>query len=358
MVVFQHETLCPDQAIDRIYKKLTKDPAEIARIASVVLSTTVSEQYVRNRIEVDIPRAQAQVAKLLLSPGIAQRTDAWYAARTTMITASDAAQALGKSKFGSARAYFMKKTYDPEPFNPLQPACMFGTRWEPISQELYARRHNTHIHEFGLLKHPSIPNIGASPDGISTEGTMLEIKTPWKRVIDGSVPDMYYHQVQIQLSVCELDCCDYFECKIVEFPSWEELLAAVAKRKHATEYGWCIQRRPDGLLPVYTYSPIAVAGGGKAPDPADLGPPPPTDLADGQGPFVEVHYWMFDLCNTVRIPRDDDFLATRFQELQRVWEKVQAYKEDRELYDREINPKREKANAEAITGYSFLDVTV
>lgn len=40
---------------------------------------------------------------------------------------------------------------------------------------------NTKIYEFGLMKNPHHDFFGASPDGISELGVMLEIKCPYKR---------------------------------------------------------------------------------------------------------------------------------------------------------------------------------
>ena len=48
---------------------------------------------------------------------------------------------------------------------------------------------------------------------------MLEIKCPSSRKITGIAPAYYERQVQAQLEVCELDRCDFLECKIVEYDS-------------------------------------------------------------------------------------------------------------------------------------------
>ena len=58
--------------------------------------------------------------------------------------------------------------------------------------------------------------MGASPDGITKDGVMLEIKCPYRRTITGVPPIYYVDQVQGQLEVCELDRCDFLECKLEE----------------------------------------------------------------------------------------------------------------------------------------------
>ena len=51
---------------------------------------------------------------------------------------------------------------------------------------------------------------------------MLEIKCPSSRDITGFIPEYYYAQVQGQLEVCDLQYCDFVECKIEEYKSNDE----------------------------------------------------------------------------------------------------------------------------------------
>ena len=51
---------------------------------------------------------------------------------------------------------------------------------------------------------------------------MLEIKCPYSREITGIVPQMYWKQVQGQLEVCDLEVCDFLECKITQYDSQEQ----------------------------------------------------------------------------------------------------------------------------------------
>jgi putative phage-type endonuclease len=354
------ETISLDQAIDRLYQCLTKDPSEIARIVGAVLSIEVAEDYVCHRIDVVYPAAQAQLAVLQRDPGITQRTDAWYAARGTLITASDFAQACNRGKFGTQKAWYAKKTgWDDAPFDPYCPPLLFGTMMEPCAQAIYSLQNNVRVHEFGLLRHPTIPHVGASPDGITDNGVLVEFKVPWRRKIDGTISTQYLEQCQGQMSVCGLQECDFHETKVEMVPTWEELIETVESRPHKTYYGWVIQRRPPNTTsPKFTYSPVGWAGGGKRADPAQVPAPPEVNPAvDGLGPFVEYHHWYCAFTNTLRLHRDDEHLDRIFGELDKVWAKVQAYKEDRELYNREVNIKKERKDSQPITGYSFLEVT-
>lgn len=156
------------------------------------------------------------VEALVLSPGIPQRTDAWYAARETMVTGSELADATDPSRM---RRFFERKLAGPGAWNDLKdnPAIKWGVKYEPVACELYERRSGCRVHEFGLLPHPTIPSFGASPDGISDLGIMLEIKCPYSRVITGQVPPSYYAQVQAQLDTTGLRECDFLECKLEEY---------------------------------------------------------------------------------------------------------------------------------------------
>jgi hypothetical protein len=78
--------------------------------------------------------------------------------------------------------------------------------------------------EFGLITHPEYPWLGASPDGITEDGVMIEIKCPFRRKITGIPPFYYWIQVQLQLEVCNLDYCDFVEYEFVEFFTEEEFM--------------------------------------------------------------------------------------------------------------------------------------
>jgi hypothetical protein len=66
--------------------------------------------------------------------------------------------------------------------------------------------------------------LAASPDGITVDGRMLEIKCPYRRKITGVPLLVYWQQCQLQLEVCDLEVCDFFEVEILEVASLPELL--------------------------------------------------------------------------------------------------------------------------------------
>lgn len=188
-----------------------------------------------------------QLSRLLVEPGVTQRTPEWYSARNGLVTASDFAQAMGKGKFASQKEFFLKKVpvaavgaggaggdassspsasaSTPSPMA-SSPALKWGVMFESVALDVYRSRNGgIPVHEFGLLRHPSIPHIGASPDGITDAGVMVEVKCPYQRRINREVPYQYYCQIQGQLDVCRLRHCDYLECEFDRYTNEHEFLS-------------------------------------------------------------------------------------------------------------------------------------
>ena len=148
-----------------------------------------------------------------------QRTPEWYEARETMFTASSdihniitarKQDKLIAKKCGFDSAFCGNKY------------TRHGNKYEDIAISIYEERYNREVWEFGLLRHPTIKMLGASPDGITTCGRMVEIKCPSGRKIDGKIKPVYFTQMQTQMEVCDLEVCDFFECNIVEYKDYNE----------------------------------------------------------------------------------------------------------------------------------------
>lgn len=139
------------------------------------------------------------------SEGVQQRTPAWYEARRTKLTASDVAAALDTPPYasfrGSARKEALKRKLDNVPLR--GPALQHGVDHEDEARDLAARALGEEIFEVGLLGHPSVGWLAASPDGVASSGRLVEIKCPLKReIIPGHVPEHYMPQLQAQMEVC------------------------------------------------------------------------------------------------------------------------------------------------------------
>ncbi|KAJ3343787.1 phosphate transporter [Gonapodya sp. JEL0774] len=194
--------------------------------------------------------------------GIAQRSPEWYAVRKTLITASEAGVLLRKtpatvesychsfnipiskvadnkpvSSFKSRKGLFEEKL-GLRPSSTGSRLTEWGTRYEPMAVRFYERLKGVQVEERGLMRHPELDWVAASPDGYvpahpSRQDSsrllperLIEVKCPFQRRLDSSVvPLQYWIQMQIQMEVCGVDLCDFFEVRIREYWSEGDFLA-------------------------------------------------------------------------------------------------------------------------------------
>lgn len=243
---------------------------------------------------------------LMHSRGIEQRTPDWYEARKHLITASDAAQALGEGKFGTRKDFFKKKidairAITPSSINMDIPPLQWGIKYEPVAAYVYEHLMGVKLHDFGLMIHPTHKFIGASPDGINDFGIMLEIKCPYRRKISGEIPSQYYTQMQLQMDVCNLRECDYMECEIMEYAD-DEILDVLSLSSLVGK----VDRLIDSTnTPYYAYNYL-------------FGQDNVNDLSSVSGTLFAVTKF-----NIVRVHRDDTYLRNKIKALGTTWQQLQ-----------------------------------
>jgi putative phage-type endonuclease len=138
-----------------------------------------------------------------------QRSEAWLKLRGQMLTASDAATSLGQNKYQTPDDLIRKKCGLGEPFLGNE-ATAHGTRLEPIACEMFEQKYNLKVFELGLIPHPDHPWLGGSPDGLTENNCLVEIKCPLRRkIIPGEVPLCYEAQIQICMEIMDVESC-YF----------------------------------------------------------------------------------------------------------------------------------------------------
>lgn len=145
-----------------------------------------------------------------------QRTPEWLAVRRDLLTASDAAAALDIKPYasyrGSSRNELLRKKVSNAPLNNMFVA--HGQKYEDEARDLTAAVLGETISDVGLVKHPSLPWLAASPDGVTHSGRLLEIKCPLKRAIQpGCVPSHYWPQIQVQMECCDVDSTLFVQYK-------------------------------------------------------------------------------------------------------------------------------------------------
>lgn len=142
---------------------------------------------------------------------VAQKSSEWLTLRNNFITASNVYKLFDK-KEDNYIEYLKEKISGISSFKGND-ATNFGEIFEPVAREVYKYLTGEHVEEFGLITNDDLPYCAVSPDGVTESDRLLEIKCPYTRQITGTVPYGYYHQIQLQLAVCDCDECDFFECK-------------------------------------------------------------------------------------------------------------------------------------------------
>ena len=153
-----------------------------------------------------------KVEELLKLPQYEQRSPEWFEQRNNAITASDIPTVLGENTYKTPMSLFIDKcNANPKPFVG-NAATKWGTHYEDIAIEKYSELRCKEVLSFGLLIHPNYPWLGGSPDGITTDGILLEVKCPLKRkIVMGEVPHHYLSQILLNLEICDLELGHFIE---------------------------------------------------------------------------------------------------------------------------------------------------
>ena len=152
---------------------------------------------------------EARARELISAIYAEQRSQEWLDLREKMITASDVASAIGENRYESVDSFIKKKVLRTKWAG--NAATAHGTALEPMVRDLYDERTGRKSHEIGLVQHREYPWLGASPDGVTEDGLLIEIKCPLTRKIEKKVPSYYLPQVQLQLEITDLEECDFIQ---------------------------------------------------------------------------------------------------------------------------------------------------
>lgn len=201
------------------------------------------ETYLIDQLDDVSLRRKNQVDFIKSLPQLEQKSPAWFEMRNSCITATAVSEIMDESPYNTPTNVLLDKCGLPKEF--IQNEFVHhGNKFEEIVSLCYSYRNNVRVDEYGLVKHEKYDFIGASPDGICYDtinigqgksklvGRLIEIKCPFKRKIitEGEIDDVicphyYYLQVHTQLHVTNLDECDFVQCDIKEYSSYEEFIA-------------------------------------------------------------------------------------------------------------------------------------
>ena len=172
-----------------------------------------------------------RVQELLAAEYAEQRSEEWLGLREGMITASDCASALGENRYETPESFIKKKVLRTKWAG--NAATAHGTLLEPLVRDLYDAKYGKKSHEIGLVQHPKYPWLGASPDGVTEDGLLIEIKCPLTRKIEPKIPKHYLPQVQLQLEITDLEECDFVQYRPAKDDRPEEFVVVRVARDRA-----------------------------------------------------------------------------------------------------------------------------
>lgn len=239
--------------LDNLLLKYIKYDIELDNNDYKFLSNdNINKDYIIDRVKL-LKHNKLLLNKLLEYPYIEQCTTEWYEIRKTCLTASDLGEAisnnnnlLAKKKAG---VYIDNTNFQNVP--PLK----WGNMFEDMAIRCYKQiNNNIVIHKFGIIQNNTIEHFGASPDGITDLGVMVEIKCPFSRKIKKDViPEKYFYQMQGQLAVCNLTECDYVECEFKTFDNDDEYTNFINEKKYDNKNFGIIAEFYDNLNHKYFY---------------------------------------------------------------------------------------------------------
>ena len=288
-------------------------------------------------------------------PQPVQRTAEWYDIRNNMLTASDLGKIIKENRPGTKNSIVLKKSGNKTDEVKLSgKAITWGVKYEQVANDLYSKRNDIKVYEFGLIQHPTIRHFGASPDGISEDLVMLEIKCPYSREINGKIPEDYYAQIQGQLEVCDLDYCDYLECKIKEYTNYEEFESDIhTNNSNNNEYGSIIEIfniKENGVK--YLYSKLCPTIEEFTIWKTDI---VEQIMKDDNLEYNCIYYWKCDIYSCTRVTRDKRWFANIKDKLYSFWEEVLYYRQTGDFFTPQKLKKAPsiKTDSKTKTDYAF-----
>ncbi len=179
-----------------------KDENDIEKI-NKELGYLIQSKKIEKILETE--QVHNKVRELLQIPQYEQRSPEWFEQRKGKLTSSDVDSVLGNSKYACFDEILFKKCGISKPFTGNQ-ATMHGQQYEDEAIDLYCEKYNKKRFSFGLMPHPTIDFLAGSPDDITYDGIVIEVKCPlMRRIKMGEIPAHYKAQILMNMEICDLD---------------------------------------------------------------------------------------------------------------------------------------------------------
>jgi putative phage-type endonuclease len=304
--------------------------------------TTSIESYIRAAIDaVRSARLAIHVQAMLQWPQYTQLSPEWHSVRKEMMTASSDIGCVAGISYAhkynrTPEAHdhlldnlILKKTgRNLDPFKGSA-VTRWGQMFEEVISRIYMHKTGSQVLEFGLMRHPDVPFIGASPDGIRTDGIMIEIKCPQSRSIRPEPPKYYWSQMQSQMEICNLEQCDFIEAKFDRVATLEDASALVGydyvgaigvayKCSHMDGVECTCLSNPDNRI--YTYAdpslPVSLQEAHVVHEAA----------SGADEVYLETVFYVLTEYQCVRVDRDRKWWAGVLPKLREVWQRILYYR--------------------------------
>jgi putative phage-type endonuclease len=284
------------------------------------------EVYDKNK---NLEDMQCHIESLKNSYQPTQRTDEWYKYRYNLLTASNIGKVLGSDAKKNSLIYEKCQPLvlnDMNSYVNVNSPLHWGNKYEPVSLMVYEHMYKTKVEDFGCIKHADIRCLGASPDGINTDlssnlyGRMVEIKNIVNREITGIPLEAYWIQMQVQMEVCDLEQCDFFETQFKEFDTREDFY--VSDKEYTGVILYFIKADGTNTNPEYVYMPLKMMKKNETIktwiDGCIL-----EFESDGKHRFYSTIYWYLDIMSCVLVPRNKVWFNALRPHIMSTWDIIE-----------------------------------
>jgi hypothetical protein len=241
----------------------------------------------------------------------------------------------------------------------------WGWRFEPVARDLFATVYAGGVENvfdgLGRIKHPLLPRLGASPDGLITAGhragRLVELKCPITRQLNGSIPMDYWCQMQLQAEVCDVDAVEYFEVSFGSAlgPLTIDLMSTLGTAPCATMpyIGVVAVIAPSADAPwtsyTYQYSPLIPACPEGVTTARDWTP----TLSDGAVVLETAYWWVKDAFHKTVLRNPRWWAAVGHPTYEAFWAEVDAARADGRFashYETQLLVLDDEADLEPLVG--------
>ena len=277
-----------------------------------------------------------------------QRSPEWYSIRQGLFSASNLWKLF--STPGNYNSLLYEKCKDVNKIDGLNTSSYegdllspgsrnWGIKYEPVSIMVYEHKYNTIVNtNYGCIPHETLP-IGASPDGINVKkghpkyGHMVEVKNIYNRQMDGIPSTEYWTQIQIQMTTCRLEFCDFLETRFKEYLTSSEFHNDT-EREYKGVILFFVPNDTHQGQSHFVYAPLEVGQDEKAMDVwfEEI-------RVEKEGYFLyNISYWYLEEMYCTEIERNDWWFQKTIPTIKESWETV--LRERKEGYEHRAPQKR------------------